>query len=72
MAAGMTAMMIKAWIEAVMKPMAKKWVQEGLPLEQLGSILLGFSVSVLKNANWSADEVIVFVSRIARGETPPD
>ena len=66
--AGMTSVMLKAWFDAVFKPMAKGWVQNGLPLEELGNVLLGASISVLRGAGWSADQIADLAGRIARSD----
>lgn len=55
--AGMTKMMLTAWIDAVLKPLANKWVTEGLPLEQLGGALIGYGIKVLRTGGWSDDRI---------------
>ncbi len=54
---GMTATMIRAWIDAVLKPMSQQWAREGLPLSSFGGILLGYGIKVLRGAGDTDDAI---------------
>ena len=54
----MTKVMLRAWIDAVLLPLAKRWVSDGLPLDQLGGTLIGYGVSILRTAGLSEDRIM--------------
>lgn len=66
----MTKIMIRAWIDAVLKPMAGQWVKDGLPLEQFGGILLGYGVSMLRGAGQTPDQIRDALEGALEGSTP--
>lgn len=45
--------MIRAWIDAVLVPAAREWAKSGLPLSQLGGILLGYGVRISREGGVS-------------------
>ena len=65
-------MMIRAWIDAVLVPAAKQWAQNGLPLNQLGGILLGYGVRISREGGASdADIRNTVEAAIAAPGSPP-
>ena len=68
----MTKLMIKAWAEAVLKPMAKKWVTEGFPIEQFGAILVGYGISMLRGAGWDEQRIVDEVVKPGFAGSKPD
>ena len=66
----MTKMMIEAWVNAVLKPAAKKWVAEGLPLSQFGGILVGYGISMLRGASISEAEIRETVEGVLKTGAP--
>jgi hypothetical protein len=54
----MTKMMLKAWIDAVLKPKLTSSMRDGIPLEELGNALVGYGAGVLrKGCGKTPDEV---------------
>lgn len=54
----MTTMMLKAWIDAVLKPQLLSSVRDGVPLAELGKALIGYGAGVLrKGAGMTPDDI---------------
>ncbi len=66
----MTKMMMEAWINAVLKPAAKKWVTEGFPIEQFGGILVGYGIAMLRGAGVSEVDIRATCEQALGGSKP--
>jgi hypothetical protein len=45
---GMTSVMLRAWIDAVLKPKLTSSIRDGVPLEEMGNALIGYGAGVLR------------------------
>ncbi|HZJ67693.1 MAG TPA: hypothetical protein VFD36_29520 [Kofleriaceae bacterium] len=69
---GMTKQMIDAWIGAVLVPMAQQWVNKGVPVEQLGGVLVGYGVRILRSAGYTDARIRSDVFEVALTGKPDD
>lgn len=52
-----TAQLLKAWVETVLKPQIAVSMREGIPLDKLGGALIGYGVTALRSGGMSDDEI---------------
>jgi hypothetical protein len=53
-----TAQLIRAWVNSVLKPQIELSVREGVPLDKIGSALIGAGVSALRIGGKMTDDQI--------------
>ena len=68
-----TMIMLKAWIDAVLKPRVVSGVREGIPLDELGRALIGYGAAVLrKGCGMSQDAIRAELEAVfADNDSPP-
>lgn len=65
-----TMVMVKLWVDAVLKPMLHRSLRDGIPLAELGGALIGYGVSVLKGGGKTPDEIRAVLEDVLSGSPP--